>query len=90
VHFAAGMSHLNRISHLVAATVGPTGRRRGASAALALAMSFAAAAPLAAQNPAPKDQRTITPQDTAQSNSRKPSSPIATPSSPEGSPRSRC
>lgn len=65
------MSHLNRIARLVAATVGPTGRRRSVNAALVLAMSLATAAPLAAQNPAPKDQRTITPQDTAHKQQQK-------------------
>jgi membrane-associated phospholipid phosphatase len=65
------MCHLNRIPPLVTATIGPTSRRRGMSAALALAMSFAAAAPLAAQNPAPKDERTITPQDTAHKQQQK-------------------
>jgi membrane-associated phospholipid phosphatase len=49
---------------MVTGTVGPTGRRRGVSAALALALSLASAAPLAAQKPEP-DQRTVTPRDTA-------------------------
>ena len=59
------MSHLINIARLVTLTAGPTGRRRNVSAALALTMSLASVAPLAAQNPEPKDQRTVTPQDTA-------------------------
>jgi membrane-associated phospholipid phosphatase len=59
------MSYLNDFRRTVIATVGPTGRRRGANVALALAMSLAAAAPLAAQNPAPGEKPTITPKDTA-------------------------
>ena len=65
------MSHLNRIPRLVAATVSPTARRCSVNAALVLTMSLAAASPLAAQNPAPKDQRTVTPQDTAHKQQQK-------------------
>jgi membrane-associated phospholipid phosphatase len=59
------MSYLNSMRPLVTATVGPVGRRRGVTAAVVLATSLASAAPLVAQNPAPKDQRTVTPADTA-------------------------
>ena len=59
------MSRLNSVPRPVTGSRGPGGRRRTVSAALALAMSLATASPLAAQNPAPKDQRTVTPSDTA-------------------------
>ncbi len=59
------MNYLNSFRSTVTSTVGPTVRRRSVNAALALAMSIGFAAPLAAQNPAPKDAPTITPKDTA-------------------------
>ena len=59
------MSHLNSVRRTINVSVGPTGRRRAVFATLALAMSLANAAPLAAQNPAPKDAPTVTPKDTA-------------------------
>src|SRR4051812_38284013 len=66
------MSHLNSVRPAVTATAGPSGRRRGVSAVLALAMSLASLAPLAAQNPAPgPDQRTVTPRDTAHKTQQK-------------------
>ena len=64
------MSSLTSIRRVVAAAAGPTGRRRGGFATLALAISLATAAPLAAQNPAPGD-RTVTPRDTAHKERRK-------------------
>jgi len=59
------MSYLNSLRLRIPAAFGPAGRRHSVNAALALAMSLATAAPLAAQNPAPTDERTITPKDTA-------------------------
>jgi membrane-associated phospholipid phosphatase len=59
------MNYLNSFRFTVTSTVDPTRRRRGVCAALGLAISLATAAPLAAQNPAPKDKPTVTPKDTA-------------------------
>jgi membrane-associated phospholipid phosphatase len=64
------MGYLNSIRRVVTTTAGLAGRRRGVFATLALAISLATAAPLAAQNPAP-DERTVTPRDTAHRERRK-------------------
>ncbi len=59
------MSYLNGILRPATAAVRPTPRTRGAAMALALAITLAPTMPLGAQKPAPGDERTVTPKDTA-------------------------
>ena len=59
------MTFVNRTRRAPAAAALKTIRARGATLALALAITLAPAPPLAAQKPSPGDQRTVTPRDTA-------------------------
>jgi membrane-associated phospholipid phosphatase len=52
-------------THLILASGRPTARARGVTMALALAITLAPTVSIGAQKPAPGDQRTVTPKDTA-------------------------
>jgi membrane-associated phospholipid phosphatase len=59
------MNFVNSARRQGAATVRPTARLRGATLAVAMAITLAPAAPLGAQKPTPGGERTVTPKDTA-------------------------
>jgi len=65
------MDKTDRIRGWVGAGTRPAGRARRATIAFALTLTLADTLPLAAQNPTPPDQRTVTPRDTAHKERRK-------------------